>query len=152
MEALLQIILAGLTVYLSIIIGWYIIMAVANWRIFTKAGEAGWKSLIPFLNSYVLFKISWKGRMFWVMVLTLVLGSVLTSMAGEEGGIIAILGAVFSLVSSVIGIINVHKLSKAFGHGIGFTLGLLFLSPIFTLILGLGKSQYRGPDGSLDLL
>lgn len=37
-----------------------------------------------------------------------------------------------------------HKLSKAFGHGIGFTLGLIFLSPIFMLILGFGNSQYIG--------
>ncbi|MCR5651378.1 MAG: DUF5684 domain-containing protein [Lachnospiraceae bacterium] len=38
-------------------------------------------------------------------------------------------------------------MSKSFGHGFGFTLGLLFLSPLFTLILGLGSSQYIGPQG-----
>lgn len=151
LETIIGIILAGLAVYVSILVAWYIIMAVANWKIFTKAGEAGWKSLIPFLNTYVLFKISWKAKMFWVMIGSLVLGSVLTSIAGENGGILAILGAVFSLASSVIGLISVHKLSKSFGHGILFTLGLIFFSPIFTLILGLGKSQYIGPNGGEEM-
>ena len=148
---IIEVILAGLAIYLAIALAWYIIMAVANWKIFTKAGEAGWKSLIPFLNTYVLFKISWKAKMFWVMIGSLVLGSVLTSIAGENGGFLAILGAVCSLASSIIGLISIHKLSKAFGHGILFTLGLIFFSPIFTLILGLGKSQYIGPNGGEEM-
>lgn len=145
MENLVEMILAGLAAYLIISLIWYIIMVIANWRIFTKAGEAGWKSIIPFLNTYVLFKIAWNIKMFWIMLGTLIAGSICTSIAGEQGGVLAIIGAVFSLASCVIGIISVHKLSKSFGHGIGFTLGLLFLSPIFTLILGLGSSEYIGP-------
>lgn len=145
MDNLIQMILAGLAAYLIISLIWYIIMVIANWRIFTKAGEAGWKSIIPVLNTYVLFKIAWNVKMFWIMLGTLIAGSICTSIAGDQGGALAIIAAVFSLASCVIGIISVHKLSKSFGHGIGFTLGLLFLSPIFTLILGLGSSEYIGP-------
>lgn len=36
-----------------------------------------------------------------------------------------------------------YSLSKAFGHGIAFALGLIFIEPLFILILGFGKSQYR---------
>lgn len=151
LETIIGVILAGLAVYVSILVAWYIIMAVANWKIFSKAGEAGWKSLIPFLNTYVIFKIAWKGSMFWAMIGSLLLGSVLTSIAGENGGILAIIGAVLSLASSIIGLISIHKLSKAFGHGLLFTLGLIFFSPIFTLILGLGKSQYIGPNGGEEM-
>ncbi len=146
MENLVEMILAGLAAYLVMSLIWYIIMVVANWRIFTKAGEAGWKSIIPFLNTYVVFKIAWNIKMFWIMMGTFIAGSICTSIAGEQGGVLAIIGAVFSLASCVIGIISVHKLSKSFGYGIGFTLGLLFLSPIFTLILGLGSSEYIGPQ------
>lgn len=103
------------------------------------------KSLIPFLNTYVLFKISWKGAMFWFMILSLLAGSFCTSMAGDDGGVLSIVGLVLSLIACVIGLIDTYKLSKSFGHGFGFTLGLLFLSPIFTLILGFGKSKYQGP-------
>lgn len=145
MENVLQVILAGLAIYVGVCLVWYIIMVIANWRIFTKAGEAGWKSIIPVLNTYVVFKIAWNVKMFWIMFGTLIAGSICTAIAGEDGGVLTIIGAVFSLASCVLGIITVHKLSKSFGHGIGFTLGLLFLSPIFTLILGLGSSEYIGP-------
>ena len=148
MEKLLEIIVAGLAVYVIISLIWYIILVIANWKIFTKAGEAGWKSIIPILNSYVIFKISWSAKMFWIMFGSFIAGSVCAAIAGEDGGVLSIVGAVFSLISCVIGIIDVHKLSKSFGHGFGFTLGLLFLSPLFTLILGLGSSQYIGPQGS----
>ena len=40
-----------------------------------------------------------------------------------------------------------NDLSKSFGHGVGFTLGLLFLSLIFVYILAFGSSTYRGPGG-----
>ena len=42
----------------SIIIGLVvcIIGIVATWKIFTKAGEEGWKSIVPFLNLYTIFK------------------------------------------------------------------------------------------------
>ena len=133
------------TTYYIISLVVYVLLIVAWWKIFQKAGEAGWKSIIPFLNTYVVFKIAWNIKMFWIMMGTLIAGSICTSIAGEQGGVLAIIGAVFSLASCVVGIIVVHKLSKSFGHGIGFTLGLLFLSPIFTLILGLGSSEYIGP-------
>lgn len=48
------------------------------------------------------------------------------------------------IAAMVLSIVFYHKLSKAFGHGIGFTLGLIFLNPIFMLILAFGGSQYVG--------
>ncbi len=147
MEELLTTILAGIAIYATICLIWYIIMVVANWKIFTKAGQPGWMSIIPILNTFIIFKISWNTMMFWIMLGAGVLGSVLSTIAGEDGGILAILGIICTLAMLVIGLIDTHKLSKSFGHGIGFTLGLIFLSPVFTLILGLGKSQYIGPNG-----
>ena len=43
-----------------IVIIWYVLVVVASWHIFTKAGEPGWKSIIPIYNEYILYKISWK--------------------------------------------------------------------------------------------
>jgi hypothetical protein len=145
MEGLVNAILAGLLVYSVISIVWYIILVIANWKIFTKADEPGWMSIIPILNTYIIFKISWKASMFWIMLGSAVVGGVLASIA-QDNTILLILGCVFTLAAAVIGIIDIHKLSKSFGHGVGFTLGLIFLSPIFTLILGFGSSEYIGPD------
>ena len=44
------------------------------------------------------------------------------------------------LVNIVIYITVLHDLSKSFGRGAAFTLGLVFLSWIFAMILGFGSS------------
>jgi len=40
------------------------------------------------------------------------------------------------------GILYAWRTSKAFGHDVGYFLGLLFLQPIFWLIIGFGRSKY----------
>jgi hypothetical protein len=45
-------------------------------------------------------------------------------------------------VNIIIAIIVFNDLAKSFGKGIGFTIGLLFLSFIFLPILAFGKSKY----------
>ena len=41
-------------------------------------------------------------------------------------------------------IISEYRLCKAFGHGGGWTVGLIFLNFIFIMMLGFGKSKYQG--------
>jgi hypothetical protein len=50
------------------------------------------------------------------------------------------------IVNIVVWIILLVDMSKSFGHGVGFALGLIFLSWIFWLILGFGDSRYMGPS------
>jgi hypothetical protein len=45
-----------------------ILLIVALWKLFEKAGEHGWAALIPYYNSYVLFKISGKKKLFWAFL------------------------------------------------------------------------------------
>ena len=92
----------------------------AEWRIFSKAGQPGWAVIIPIYNTLVALKIV--GRPWWWIFLFII-----------------------PIVNIIVAIIVVNDLSKSFGHGIGFTLGLLFLGPIFTPILGYGGSKYVGP-------
>ena len=44
----------------------YILVLVARWKVFDKAGIAGWKSLIPIYSDYCTYKISWKTTFFWI--------------------------------------------------------------------------------------
>jgi hypothetical protein len=90
------------------------------WGIFLKAGEEGWKAVIPIYNYYVLLKVV--GRPGWWLLLYLV-----------------------PIVNFVIYIIVMNDLSKSFGHGAGFTVGLVLLNWIFLMILAFGSSAYRGP-------
>lgn len=123
----------------------YVITVIAYWQIFKKAGEKGWKSLIPVYNSYIMYKISWKTSMFWIEIALGVLYSILYGISYSSGSaVLSVLAYIVYIAVIVIGIMVLHKLSKAFGHGVGFTVGLVLLSPIFILILAFGSSQYVG--------
>ena len=96
-----------------------VLMIVALWKIFTKAGQPGWACLIPIYNIYILCKIV--GRPGWWVILMLI-----------------------PFVNFIIAIILSIDLAKSFGNGVGFGLGLAFLGIIFFPILGFGSSQYQG--------
>ena len=124
--------IVSIAIYVLLIIGW--------WKIFTKAGEAGWKSLIPFYNIYTIFKICWETKYFWFTLLISVLSGVLSAIPAVGG----FLGAICSIALIVLYVMQNYKLAKAFGHGGGYTVGLIFLPNIFVLILGFGSSAYQG--------
>ena len=135
-------------------VAWYILQVVAYWKIFTKAGRPGWHSIIPFLNEWDRTDMSWNRTMAWVMIACMILGSIIYSTGttvNEDGVVVRTvvgnIGSIISLVGGIIAIISEYKLAKAFGKGFGFFLGLLFLNPIFKLILGFGDAQYQGPQG-----
>ena len=100
-----------------------VLTLVAMWKLFVKAGRAGWKCLIPFYNTYCLYDIAWGNG--WLFLLMFV-----------------------PCVNVVVGIMMLFKLAKAFGQGTGFGFGLLFLNTIFILILGFGSAEYVGPQVS----
>ena len=102
---------------------------VAMWKIYSKAGEAGWKSLIPIYNIVVLFRIS--GLSPWLVLVYLT-------------SIIPFIGWIAILVLTIV---QANKLSKSFGKDIGYTIGLIFLPTIFYMILGFGNASYVGPGG-----
>lgn len=107
---------------------------VAGWKIFSKAGEPGWGSLVPFYNSYIEFKIFWGNGWLFLAPIALALLSVAP-----------IIGPLFTLINIVLVVMTKYKKSLAFGEGIGFCLGLVFVPTIFNLILGLSKKyEYLG--------
>lgn len=140
------IILGG--IYLAVALAWWILQIIANWRIFTKAGEAGWKSIIPVYSDYVSYKIAWQTGYFWLTVILSVISSVAQGFAEPNADNMMIL-TIVSLIRIIMAIISIMysvKLARAFGRGIGFAIGLIFLQPIFMLILGFGDDQYFGAD------
>lgn len=140
-----EILLVSVAVIAVVSIVMYVLMVVAYWNIFKKAGEPGWKSIIPVYNSYILFKISWSTVIFWI---TLVIGFVTGILVNMDNTVATVIVSLLSIVTLVISIMQCYKLSKAFGHGVGFTLGLIFFSPIFMLILAFGSSQYVGKSNN----
>ena len=114
-------------------VAWIVLKVVAGWKIFCKAGQPGWASIVPFYNSYIEYKIYWGNG--WLFLLPLVLSLL---------GAIPIIGSILVLLSFIISIITKYKQAVAFGQGVGFTFGLVLLKPIFCMILGFGNYQYYG--------
>ncbi len=110
-----------------------------KWRLYQKAGQAGWKSLIPLYSDYMDFRIAHSLPMFWPWLLCQLSGYFLISIA--EGYLILII-AILLLIGYTISFIRDYRLSGAFGHSVGFTLGLFFLRPLFLIILGFGRARY----------
>lgn len=103
-------------IYLAVIV----LIVAGAWLVFTKAGEAGWKAIIPIWNIIVMLRIV--GRPLWWIILLL----------------IPFLNIIISLIVSM-------DLAKSFGKGSGFGVGLWLLGFIFGPILGFGSATYRGP-------
>jgi hypothetical protein len=97
--------------------GVVVLMIVSLWKVFEKAGEPGWAAIIPIYNVIVLLKII--GKPWWWILLLLI-----------------------PVVNIVLAVIMYHRVSRSFGQGVGFTLGLIILSFIFIPLLAFGEYSY----------
>ena len=119
-------VLGGLLVgYLITFLVIYVLSVIAMWKIFTKAGQAGWKCLIPIYNLVILFRIA--GISPWWILAYL-------------ATFIPVVGWVVSLALSIYLMVN---LAKAFGKEGGFAVGLILLNTIFMMILAFGDAEYQ---------
>ena len=126
-------------IYVTIALAWWLLQIIANWRIFTKAGEAGWKSIIPVYSDYISYKIAWQTSYFWLVFILGIIASCIQNPGGDSA-MLLMLASLIKIIAGIISIIYSIKLARAFG------LGLIFLQPIFMLILGLGNDHYYGAD------
>lgn len=116
-----------------LVVAYFVLKIVANWKIFEKAGQPGWASIVPFYSNYIEFNLYWgNGWLFLIPV-------VLSLLSG-----IPLLGNLFLVVALIIGAITNYKKAVAFGEGIGFTIGLCLLNPVFNIILAFGHYEYHG--------
>lgn len=125
---------AILGTYLVLIIGLVVFLIICNWRIFTKAGQPGWKCLIPIYGSYIDYVISWNGGIFFVTLILSILSSFIKNIYVVL--IIAIIQLILILIKQI-------KLGKRFGKGGAFSFFLLFLLPFIGYpILAFGSADY----------
>ena len=137
-------------------LAWYIISVIATWRIFKKAGEPGWKAIIPIYNYYIMYKIVGMSGWFWAEFIIAIVSSIIFSVQGYNpyaanaasydvtaNPLVMIAFIALIVFTIVVSVINSIRTSHAFNHGAGFAVGLFFLQPIFWLILGFGSSKYN---------
>lgn len=104
-----------------IVVGLFVVllMLAAFWKIFEKAGEAGWKSLIPVYNAYLLVVIS--GKPGWWFILFFI-----------------------PFIGVVINLLVCLSLAERFGKGGLYGVGLFLLGPILYLHLAFSDAEYQG--------
>lgn len=108
-----------LFIYFMTLLAIWIISIVALWNVFEKAGESGWKSIIPFYNYFTLFKIA--GINGWMFLLLFV-----------------------PIANLIVTIMLSLDVAKAFGKSSLFGIfGLWIFSFIGYLILGFGDAKYQ---------
>ncbi|MBL0316200.1 MAG: hypothetical protein IPP69_10625 [Flavobacteriales bacterium] len=95
---------------------------VGRWKLYQKAGEEGWASIIPIYNTYKLITIS--GNPGWYLLMLLI-----------------------PIVNIVFVIMIMNGLSAQFGKGSGYTWGLIFLGIIFLPKLGFDEQSYSIQNG-----
>ena len=104
----------------------YVVFALPLWAVFKKAGsDMAWAAFVPIVNVYETLKVV--GRPGWWLILYFI-----------------------PIVNLVVVIIVWNDLSKSFGKGVGFTIGLIFLPWVFLAILGWGSAPYQGPAAASD--
>jgi len=110
--------IAGLSIFYIVIL---VVIIASLWKVFAKMGQPGWSGIIPILNYVIIARLSGKDWWFGLLVL------------------VPCIGFIFA-------IILLNELSKLFGQGVGFTIGLVLLPFIFLPILAFGQYQYNGPQ------
>jgi hypothetical protein len=98
-----------------------IILAAGTWRVYEKAGEPGWASLIPIYNVIILLRIA--DERWWCILLLLIPG-----------------------INAVVHVLVSLDVARRFGKGTLFGVGLCCAGAVFYPILGFGPAQYRRPE------
>ena len=111
-------VMAGLVIFLVFILVLILFFVICHWKIFTKAGVAGWKSIIPLYNIIVQLKIV-KQPAYWIFFFFI------------------------PVVNIYFAVRHIHGLSRAFGKDTGFTIGLILLPFIFYPLLAFGDATYQ---------
>lgn len=108
-------------VFTALVVVLALVAIAGYWKLFEKAEEPGWKAIVPFLNTYTLFRIA--GRNGWGFLLLLI-----------------------PLVNIAVMIVISADIAKKFGKSVIYGVIGLFLFPyVFYVLLGFGDAKYLGP-------
>jgi len=96
-----------------------VLLVAGMWKMYSKAGQPGWASIIPIYNLIVLMEIA--GKPIWWFLLFMI-----------------------PFVNIVIAIMVYIEIAARFGKGGGFAVGLILLPFVFFPMLGFGSATYQG--------
>ena len=118
----------------------YLLIAIGYSKMYRKADIAPWKAFIPVYHTYNNYKLSWNGKMFFLAAALYILLSVL---GGAEALAIQLAVIAAGIALMVVTVKQNIKMAKLFGKGTGTGIALIFFPGITSLILGLGKAEFK---------
>lgn len=122
-EAALGALMGAAAVYYVLALIFAIVILVAMWKLFAKAGKPGWAAIIPIYNYYVLFDIVYGNGIKFLLLLV-----------------------PFLNIAVSIGLYI--RMAQVYGKSVGFGIGMLFFPYVCLPILAFGNSAYQGPVDS----
>ena len=131
-DALISMLIAGgsilyfifLIVYCVVMIALSVVLLIAMWKLFVKAGQPGWASLIPGYNFWVVCDIAFNNNIMWFIFMFI------------------------PFLNIVAMFVSMYAIAKTFNKGTGFAILSIFFYVITIPILAFGKAEY---DPSLKL-
>lgn len=143
----------------ALIIG--ILQIIALWILFEKAGEKGWKSLIPVYNYFVMIKTATGNyNLAWIytgiqaiyIIISAVSGFITAYGNSDIGAIAYVLLMLMSLALiipvCIIAGYTSYMFGKSFGKSTVWNVCMIFFSPILIIAMGFDKNtKYIGANG-----
>lgn len=112
---------------------------VITWKLFTKAGEEGWKSIIPIYNTYIMIKIAFGEGKGWMLAPIIGIPFIMAGEGTMIFNLLYLLSIGFSLYISF----NFYARFASTGMAIG----AIFIPIIFAAIIAFGDYYYTPLGG-----
>ena len=116
-------ILAAFATFFMIMLAVAVVMIIANWKIYSKAGKPGWASIVPIYSQIVLLEIceipTWQILFYFI-----------------------------PFANIYIMFMTNIKLAEKFGKSTGYGVAMVFFGVILLPILGFGSAEYQGSGAS----
>jgi len=122
-----------------------VLLTIALWKIFQKAGYKGYESLIKGHNGYLMILISGKpGWWYFLFLIPILLLTMWISLADKWFSTVAYTMILLGMIGLIyLYAVISHGIAKKFGKWARFTVWLVILPFIFYPILGFGKVKYK---------
>lgn len=121
---------------------WLVLIVVGMWKVYQKLGLPGWAAIIPVYKSAVLSKYFFKHEIFGIIPGLIALCAFAPFIFNPFGSGLMMPAVILAIPLCFIWhVISKCKLAALFGRNLLFTLGLIFLPPIFAMLLGFGTAS-----------
>ena len=119
-----------------------VLKVVGRWKMFEKAGEAGWKAIIPIYNTYTQCKIVGISA-YWIFIIFI--GYLI-------GSFIIAIKLITHIAVVYFSVMIAMSTARSFGKSDSIGIGLFLLPSVFNMIIGCDSSKYEGKRPFGDVL